>query len=475
MHNNISERSKEILKLYQEYQKEPLRSRKLFLLTKMEQNAIEMQKNFEPKPTPLHINKQSLCKRLHVDPQQLEEALSRKDINQHYKPTRLVKISNLFFEPLASLYTKLFPHQYNSLHKTLLMSGLKVLSISYISLTIFFTFITFFITLALGAVMFYSINIYYSLIFCLVITTLVFLTIIIYPRYKIRARKKQLEKELPFIITHLAAASNSGMQNLKLFESLVHTKYYPCIKSEAIRIINYVTIFGYSLESVLQNMQTPSMQLKDFFRELATAKNQKTFLNNKSKSYITKYKLKVTNINKYFNIYNEVKQTTHQVKFNPLYILAIFLAIAILTITFLFFFDFNTYKAEPFFYITALLSIIIAWAPFFIDTYTIFKRNKELETEFYKFIKDLKTSHLEELRGKDYRKLTKNVEKLINQYKMGIPMDRALNTFAGDTRNPLIESVVAVAIKNKTNLYETMNQMTSSKILRNIITTEKSF
>ena len=325
MHTNISQRAKEILKLYQEYQKEPLRSRKQFLLTKMEQHAIEMQKSVEPKPTPLHINKHNLYKRLHVDPQQLEEALSTKEINHHYKPTPLVKLSNLFFEPLSSMYTKLFPHQFNSLHKTLMMSGLKVLSVSYISLTIFLTFITFFTSLAFGTLIFYSVNIIYALIFCFIVTTLVFITIIIYPKYKIRQRKKQIEKELPFIITHMAAAANSGMQDLKLFESLVHTKYYPCIRSEAIRVINYVTIFGYSLEAVLQNMQTPSKQLKDFFSELSTAKNQKTFLNNKSKAYITKYKLKTTNINKYFNIYDELKLTTHQIRFNPLYILAIFL------------------------------------------------------------------------------------------------------------------------------------------------------
>ena len=465
MFNQINHKAHETAKLTQEYQKEPLKSRKKFLLNKIEQNAKDMKRILGKKPVE---HKQ---KRLNIDPQMLEEALSRKDLKHHYKPNRYAKISNLLFEPLSVEFTKVFPEIYNKLHTELMYSGLRILSISYISMFILTTILTLFISAALGVVLFYP-TILHSAILTIVTTLTVMIILLIYPSYRTKKRKKEIEKELPFIITHLAAAANSGLTDIDLFKTLLDTKYYPFIKFEAKRIVNYVTIFGYSFKETLNTLQTPSKKFKDFITELSNNLNQKHFLNTKSKALITKYQLDTTSLNIYSNIYHDIKQT--KVKHNITQILAILVTIALLTINFYFLYDFTTNTANFLFYPIILIAIIIVLLPLALNIYKTYQKNIKLENQFFKFIKDLKKEKdITKLRNNDYNILTPYISKLINQYKIGIPLERALNTFAGDTKNPLIQSVIQISTKNKKNLYDTLEQLTKSKIIRNRLTTEK--
>tara|TARA_Y100000310_G_scaffold81546_2_gene78099 strand:+ start:228 stop:1625 length:1398 start_codon:yes stop_codon:yes gene_type:complete len=465
MFNQINHKAHETAKLTQEYEKESLRSRKRFLLNKIEQNAKDMKRFLENKPVA------HKPKKLNIDPQMLEEALSAKDLKHHYKPNGYAKISNLLFEPLSVEFTKVFSEMYNKLHNRLMYSGLKTLSISYISMFILTTILTLFTSAAIGVILFYP-TVLYSAILCIATTLTVIIILLTYPSYRIKARKREIEKELPFIITHLAATANSGLKDIDLFKSLLQTKYYPFIKFEAKRIVNYITIFGYSFKETLETLQTPSKKFKDFITELANTNNQKHFLNTKSKALITRYQLDKTSLNTYTNIYQELKQT--KIKHNITQILAILITITLFVINFYFFYDFTTNTANFLFYILIILAIIIALAPLALNIYNTYQRNIKLETQFLKFTKDLKREKdILKLRNNDYKLLTPYVSKLINQYKIGIPLERALNTFAGDTKNKLIQSVVQISIKNKSNLYDTLDQLTKSKIIRNKLTTEK--
>jgi type II secretory pathway component PulF len=73
---------------------------------------------------------------------------------------------------------------------------------------------------------------------------------------------------------------------------------------------------------------------------------------------------------------------------------------------------------------------------------------------------------------KDYKELNPYVKKLINQYKLGIPLDKALNTFAGDTDNPMIMGSIATVLEAKkygASLTDALDQITTSKTMRNVL------
>jgi len=468
MFNQISTKANETIKLTEEYQKEQLNSRKYFILNQMEENMLYLKSLLQKKENKVHFqSKHELYKKLNVDPQLLEEALSRKEIKEHYKPKKIIKIANLFFEPFSIIITRLFPWFYNYLHKNILFSGLKILSISYLSLTLFLSFIIFLLTLT--SAFFFNAYIIQIIYLAIIISLTSLISFSIFPLYKRIQRKNQINTELPFIITHLAAAANSGLKDIELFNTLLDTKFYPCIKFEARRIVNYINLLGYDFKEILKNIDTPSKKLKDFLEELANTTNQQQFLNQKSKLFIHNYKTKKTAISIYFHIFSELRQTTRAVIINKTNIFAILLAIIIIILTL-------TYQTQisTAFYPILIFAIIIAWTPLTINTYDIYKRNKELETEFFKFIRDLrKIQNLQKIKNTDYGILTLYVQKLANQYQIGIPLEKALETFAYDTKNILIESVIAIVIKNPKNIYQTLDQMTTSKILRNLLKSER--
>ena len=474
MFNQVTNKAKETLQLTEEFETETLKSRKKYLLNKIENNMHHIKEILNDKKPSFLVNKHKLYKKLNVDPQQLEEALSRKEIKQHYKPKLYAKISNLIFEPISSLITQLFPTFYNNLHKNLVLAGIKVLSLSYLSITIFTSFLIFFISSSIATTFLYNTNPLYIPAISLPLTFISILFFLIYPKYKTRQRKKAIDKELPFIITHLAASINSKMTLLEMFKSLLHTKYYPEIKFEVTRIVNYVTLLGYPIEKILQEIETPSKKFKEFLTELTKTSHKDLFLNKKSKSLLSKHKQYTKNITIYFNILKELKSTTKTHIFTPFNMAAIILALTIITLDFVFLYNFSTHAQNILFLIVLTIAILIAWVPFSITTFEAYKHNKSLETQFLKFIKDWQQeSNLQNLKGKNYQNLTPYIQKLINQYKIGIPLERCLETFANDTNNPLIISSVSVATKNNKNFHETLHQITTSKIIRNILTLEK--
>ncbi len=322
MFNQVTNKAKETIQLAEEFERETLKSRKKYLLNRIEHNMHHIKEVLDHQKPSFLINKHKLYKKLNVNPQQLEEALSRKEIKEHYKPKFYAKLSNLFFEPFSSLITKIFPKLYNNLHKNLVLSGTRVLSLSYISMTLFTTFLIFFISITTSTALFYKTNAEYIALITIPLTLLSIFSFLIFPKIKAKQRKKAIDKELPFIITHLAASINSKMNLLEIFKSLLHTKYYPQIKFEATRIVNYVTILGYPIDKVLQEIETPSKKFKDFLNELTKTAHKDIFLNKKSKALLSQHKQYTKNRTIYFNIFNELKATTktHIFKINKTFL-----------------------------------------------------------------------------------------------------------------------------------------------------------
>jgi archaeal flagellar protein FlaJ len=105
------------------------------------------------------------------------------------------------------------------------------------------------------------------------------------------------------------------------------------------------------------------------------------------------------------------------------------------------------------FYFIVVLALVIIALPFLIVFLIGVGRQKEKEERFLEFVRDLVenvksgtpiSKSIINLRGRNYGKLSGHVSRLANQISLGIPLTKALNSFAKDTRNKVILRAVGL-------------------------------
>ncbi|MDP3918752.1 MAG: hypothetical protein Q8Q35_02510 [Nanoarchaeota archaeon] len=465
----IRDTAQKIINLTEACNKEENSRKKVFYLNQM-LNLVKILERETHDLTPSHVGlleRKQLIKELKIDPTHLEEALHRKELKKYYPGNLYAKLSNLFFEPITERILVSQPNFANKIHSTLLSTGIKMPSISYISITLFTTFLLLFLGSALGVIILFTLGTIYGILLGLILSFLSLLTFTLYPLYAIKKRKKEIQKEYPFIISHLAALSNTGMKELGIFKSILHSNYYKSINIEIRRIINNVTVFGYTLTQSLHSVaeSTPSKELSKLFNDLANRienkRNINTYLKEQSTFLLSSYKKK-----KYWNFYSEVSSSMQEVNFKLSYLITIIAGIIILSLDFYFF-----YGQTLIFLLLLFLAGAIGWSLVILDTYELFNRQKSMEIAFFWFVKDWKQKQNLKNIDRDYKILNPYVRKLINQYNIGIPLDKALTTFANDTDNLMIQAAISTVLEAKkhgANINEALDQITTSKMIRNI-------
>src|SRR3989344_4540027 len=141
--------------------------------------------------------------------------------------------------------------------------------------------------------------------------------------------------------------------------------------------------------------------------------------------------------------------------------LGIGVALAIVLTDFVFLFSFAPGMIGPkkwFFAPIFVVGIFLGALPFFQDFLAEKKRQKELETKFLEFVRNLGEivrsgvsipQAIIQVRqaGANYGALTPYIEKLANQIEWGYPLNDALTIFAKDTKNVVIRRSVGIVIQ----------------------------
>jgi len=103
-----------------------------------------------------------------------------------------------------------------------------------------------------------------------------------------------------------------------------------------------------------------------------------------------------------------------------------------------------------------ILALTVAWIQFWIDLFKENKRQKEIELQFLEFIRNLVSNvrsgvsipkSVINTANEDYGALSKYTAKLGRQIEWGIPIHKALVTFANDTGNKVIKRSVSIIIE----------------------------
>ncbi|MSR86141.1 hypothetical protein EXS74_01970 [Candidatus Woesearchaeota archaeon] len=414
--------------------------------------------------------KKKFLKGLNTSEELLKEALNKSSKTEKKS---LENIANIFFSPLSQRIPLIFPKASNKLQQAILQSGMNILSISYLSIILFTSTLVLFLGTTIGILSFYTVSIWHGFILGIFLSITTEMVFLFYPFCARRNRQKELEEEAPFIINHCSALSNAGLKTASIFQILNNIPYYPAFSIYCKRIENYENYLHLSLaESIKKTAETnPSPKIKKFLLEWAQVidekKDQKSFLKEKAKNSVNVYHQQKSFLRSYKNTWGEIHRFLKVFSLRTGQLIAI--PVIIVGVVFLF----QTSNTNNSYFFIILTSIfLIGWLPVLIDTLYTLKKYQKQETSFVSLIKDLVQERNILKLENNYTILNPEVNKLKNQYKMGIPIEKALETFARDTKNPLIQATISMSLEAKksgADLYNTIYELGNSKILRKIL------
>jgi flagellar protein FlaJ len=138
--------------------------------------------------------------------------------------------------------------------------------------------------------------------------------------------------------------------------------------------------------------------------------------------------------------------------------------------------DFIFFLKTAWFVPLIIVALSIGWSQFWIDFFVNARRQKELESMFPEFVRNLVGSVKSGMPvGKaivyvsktDYGALTPHVIKLANQVEWAIPVHKALTNFANETKNGVIKRSIATVIEAEIsggNIEDVLETVTNSVI-----------
>ena len=211
-----------------------------------------------------------------------------------------------------------FSSSFASLKEALVTANARVLFRTYLSLAFFFAFITFAATflMTLLFVINFKLNLIFALFGLLIVplffASLTFFMIFVYPFSVSQTRRRDIEANLPFALTHMAAVSESGAPPLTIFKILSKFSEYGELSKEADKITRNVELFGLDEISALKESanKTSSPELKDVLEgmivTIQSGGSLKSYLIEESGKAMFEYTVKREKYNQLLSTYADI-------------------------------------------------------------------------------------------------------------------------------------------------------------------------
>ena len=259
--------------------------------------------------------------RRYISPQREKERLTEVPYTL-YETTSYGKLSNSFCEGLTTKLTKNYPGFFESLNTNLKQSDIKILSKTYISMSLFSSIIAGIVAVSFFSMLFFLLGygvfsaIVRTFIFSLVAIIGAFTSFYLYPASIANTRRRNIKEDLPFAIIHMSAVAGSGAQPIAMFDLILTSGEYKGLEGEVRKIVNYVNLFGYDLGTALKTvaMTTPSKPFRELLLGVTSTVegggSLKDYLSGKADEAMTTYRLErkkyVETLSTYSDIYTGV-------------------------------------------------------------------------------------------------------------------------------------------------------------------------
>lgn len=208
--------------------------------------------------------------------------------------------------------------EFMGIKEALIASDTKILFRTYVSLMFFLSslifIITFAFTLLFLALMGTDIvmSVFGLLIIPSFLASVTFLSTYIYPIIVADNRKKDIEANLPFAMTHMAAVAESGAPPLTIFKILSQFKEYGEISKEAAKITRNVNVFGMDELSAMRDraLKCPSPSFRDVLQgmisTIQTGGNIRAYLKEESGKAMFDYAMRREKYNQVLSTYADL-------------------------------------------------------------------------------------------------------------------------------------------------------------------------
>ncbi len=213
------------------------------------------------------------------------------------------RFCNSFMEGLTLSLTSKYQDFFNPMISKLILSQIKLLSKTYISIMLFTSLISSFFSFLFYLYLFYLFSailisqIILSIFLSIITSAIVFLGFYYYPFTEVDTLRKKIKEDLPFVIVHMSAVAGSGARPSSVFSLLLKSKEYSGLEGEIKKIVNYINLFGYDLSSALRTVArtTPSNEFRELLNGMVSTINTggslKEYLKVKAEEAITQYRL----------------------------------------------------------------------------------------------------------------------------------------------------------------------------------------
>jgi flagellar protein FlaJ len=138
-----------------------------------------------------------------------------------------------------------------------------------------------------------------SFIFIPVIVGMIILVAgVFYPYERVISRKRNIETNLPFAISHMGAIAASGVSPQVIFKMLAEFKEYDVIAEEMQKVVRNVEVFGIDPMTSLKEVskRTPSEKFRQLLQGLTTTieggGDLRTFLKNAGEQALFRWRIK---------------------------------------------------------------------------------------------------------------------------------------------------------------------------------------
>lgn len=176
-------------------------------------------------------------------------------------------LSTVIFGNLADKYASTFSFVKEALPK----ADIKISYRTYMSMVFFSSFLALFLSiLAVFFITFYlKLGVFLEMLFLFLIPPVaffgVFLGLCFYPSYKAGGRKRNIETNLPFMLTHMGSIAESGIPPHLIFKLVSRFKEYGEIAKEMEKITRNIESFGLDPTSAVREVaaRTPSEPLRE--------------------------------------------------------------------------------------------------------------------------------------------------------------------------------------------------------------------
>jgi flagellar protein FlaJ len=178
------------------------------------------------------------------------------------------------FGPFVEKNEKFFSSLKDSIQK----ADIKMPFISYASLTIFFSLLTFIYVFVISFITFNifgrgaTVSLFYSLFAALLSSVLTFFVAYFYPMQKVSSRKRSIEVNLPFVVIHMGALVEAGLPPYQMFKLISSFEEYGEIAKEFRKIVRNVEQFGLDPLTAIKEVASrcPSDELQQLLMGFVT-------------------------------------------------------------------------------------------------------------------------------------------------------------------------------------------------------------